>query len=140
MAACRGIRRAAFLPAAPATVLTLAVAVLLPAGVLAQTAELPLLYKKFEQAREANDFQAAETYGRSALVASESSPNADPHDLIDLPANLTVGAEHLRDSRLRSPTDKRIAQLAHHAFHCGVMDVGVRTIEIAEGLLQATIA
>jgi len=59
-------------------------AVLLPAGVLAQSAELPLLYKKFEQAREANDFQAAETYGRSALVASESSPNADPHDLIDL--------------------------------------------------------
>jgi len=84
MAACRGIRRAAFLPAAPATVLTLAVAVLLPAGVLAQTAELPLLYKKFEQAREANDFQAAEAYGRSALLASENSPNADPHDLIDL--------------------------------------------------------
>jgi len=66
--------------------------------------------------------------------------SSHPHDLIDLPANLTVGAEHLRDSRLRSPTDKRIAQLAHHAFHCGVMDVGVRTIEIAEGLLQATIA
>jgi esterase/lipase superfamily enzyme len=67
-------------------------AVLLPAAAVAQAigqpveppVELPLLYRLFEQAREANDFPAAEIYGRRALVASESSPNADRHDLIDL--------------------------------------------------------
>jgi len=62
--------------------------VVLPGGLAAQSAEpvveLPLLYQKFEQAREANDFAAAEAYGRSALVASESNPNTDPHELIDL--------------------------------------------------------
>jgi esterase/lipase superfamily enzyme len=59
-------------------------AVLIPPVALAQSADLPLLYKQFEQAREASDFPAAEVYGRRALVASESSPNTDPHDLIDL--------------------------------------------------------
>ncbi len=67
-------------------------AVLLPGAAVAQAigpsvdqpVELPLLYQKFEQAREANDFPAAEVYGRRALVATESSPTADRHDLIDL--------------------------------------------------------
>jgi esterase/lipase superfamily enzyme len=60
------------------------VALLLPAMVGAQSTPLPLLYKKFEQAQEANDFHAAEIYGRSALIATEGTPGGDPHDLIDL--------------------------------------------------------
>ncbi len=57
---------------------------LAPALSLAQTAQLQLSYQKFEQAREANDLPAAEAYGRSALVALESTPGADPHELTDL--------------------------------------------------------
>ena len=57
---------------------------LAPAAGLAQSALLPLAYQKFEQAREANDFTAAEAYGRSALVAAESTPGTDPHELTDL--------------------------------------------------------
>ena len=57
-----------------------------PIIVMAQSSALPLplLYKKFEQAREANDFPAAEAYGRSALLATESAPGANHHDVIDL--------------------------------------------------------
>jgi esterase/lipase superfamily enzyme len=57
---------------------------LAPALSAADPAQLQLSYQKFEQAREANDFPAAEAYGRSALVAAEGSPGADPHELTDL--------------------------------------------------------
>ena len=57
---------------------------LAPGLSLGQTAQLQLSYQKFEQAREANDLPAAEAYGRSALVAIESTPGADPHELTDL--------------------------------------------------------
>src|SRR5580658_515646 len=57
---------------------------LAPAPSAADPAQLQLSYQKFEQAREANDFPAAEAYGRSALVAAEGSPGADPHELTDL--------------------------------------------------------
>jgi esterase/lipase superfamily enzyme len=57
---------------------------LAPAVGLAQSAQLPLAYQKFEQAREANDFTAAEAYGRSALAAAESTPGIDPRELSDL--------------------------------------------------------
>ena len=50
----------------------------------AQPPQLQLTYQKFEQAREANDLPAAEAYGRSALVATENSPDTDPHELTDL--------------------------------------------------------
>jgi len=43
-------------------------ALLVPDVGLAQSAQLLLTYQKFEQAREANDFTAAEAYGRSALA------------------------------------------------------------------------
>jgi esterase/lipase superfamily enzyme len=60
----------------------------LPASCWAQSTqaptELPLLYKKFDQAREANDFQAAEVYGRSALRAAERTPGIERRDVIDL--------------------------------------------------------
>jgi tetratricopeptide (TPR) repeat protein len=60
----------------------------LPASGWAQSTqaptELPLLYKRFEQAREANDFQAAEVYGRSALRAAERTPGIERRDVIDL--------------------------------------------------------
>ncbi len=57
---------------------------LAPALSLGDAAQLQLTYQKFEQAREANDFSAAEAYGRSALVAIESTPGADPRELTDL--------------------------------------------------------
>jgi tetratricopeptide (TPR) repeat protein len=60
------------------------VGLLLPVLALAQSAEVLLDYQKFEQARASGDFQAAERYGRSALVAIESDPATDPKDLIDL--------------------------------------------------------
>ena len=75
------------------------VLLLLPALVVAQTSELPLLYKKFEQAREANDFPAAESYGRSALIATESTAGADPHDLIDLLRSLGEVSEKAGDDQ-----------------------------------------
>jgi esterase/lipase superfamily enzyme len=64
--------------------LACALPLLAPAVALAQSAQLLLTYQKFEQAKEVNDFPAAEAYGRSALVATESTPGSDPHDLIDL--------------------------------------------------------
>lgn len=64
--------------------LACALALLAPAVAAAQSAELLLTYQKFEQARAANDFPAAETYGRRALVAAESAPDTDPQALIDL--------------------------------------------------------
>ena len=57
---------------------------LAPALVLAQSAQLQLSDQKFEQAVEGDDFPAAEAYGRSALVAAEGNPGADPHELTDL--------------------------------------------------------
>jgi len=63
-----------------ACVLTL----LAPAVAEAQSAQLLQAYQKFEEAKAANDFAAAEVYGRRALVAAESPPGSDPHDLIDL--------------------------------------------------------
>jgi hypothetical protein len=63
---------------------------LTPAAALAQSAslapsaQLQLAYQKFEHARGANDFPAAEAFGRSALVAAENSPGTDPHELTDL--------------------------------------------------------
>jgi esterase/lipase superfamily enzyme len=57
---------------------------LAPAVGLTQSAQVQLTYQEFEQARDANDFPAAEAYGRSALVASENSPGTDPHELTDL--------------------------------------------------------
>ena len=59
-------------------------ALLVPDVGLAQSAQLLLTYQKFEQAREANDFTAAEAYGRSALALARSSPGTDPHELVDL--------------------------------------------------------
>jgi esterase/lipase superfamily enzyme len=64
--------------------LACAVALLAPAFAMAQSRELPLLYKKFDQAREAQDYAAAEVYGRSALVATESTVATPPSQLIDL--------------------------------------------------------
>ena len=66
------------------TLLASALMVLAPAAVIAQSVQLFLPYQKFEQAKAANDFAAAEVYGRSALVAAEGDPSTDPHDLIDL--------------------------------------------------------
>ncbi len=64
--------------------LTGVLALLAPALSLGEPTQLQLTYQKFEQAREANDFPAAEAYGRSALVAIESTPGTDPHELTDL--------------------------------------------------------
>ena len=61
-----------------------ALTLLSPRVVTAQSAELLLTYQKFEQARAASDFPAAEGYGRRALVAAESAPDTDPQELIDL--------------------------------------------------------
>ncbi|HEY3729839.1 MAG TPA: alpha/beta hydrolase [Steroidobacteraceae bacterium] len=57
---------------------------LLPVLTRAQSADVLRDYQQFEQARAAGDFQAAERYGRSALVATESNPATDPKDLVDL--------------------------------------------------------
>jgi esterase/lipase superfamily enzyme len=59
-------------------------ALLAPGLAAAQSAALLQSYQKFEAARAAHDFSAAEVYGRSALVAAESAPGTDPHDLFDL--------------------------------------------------------
>jgi esterase/lipase superfamily enzyme len=64
--------------------LACALALLAPGLAMAQALELPLAYQRFEQAKDANDYAAAEVYGRSALVASESTAGSDPHDRIDL--------------------------------------------------------
>jgi esterase/lipase superfamily enzyme len=61
-----------------------ALALLGPPVVSAQSAQVLLTYQKFEQAKAANDFAAAEIYGRRALVALEGTPDADPQELSDL--------------------------------------------------------
>jgi esterase/lipase superfamily enzyme len=75
---CRTAERCAI--GSLACVLTL----LAPALAVAQSAQLLQAYQKFEEAKAANDYPAAEVYGRRALVEAESAPGSDPHDLIDL--------------------------------------------------------
>jgi esterase/lipase superfamily enzyme len=60
------------------------VLLLLPASLMAQSTPLPLAYKRFQEARDANDLPAAEAYGHSALVALEDTAGSDPHDVISL--------------------------------------------------------
>jgi esterase/lipase superfamily enzyme len=81
--------------------LACALLMLAPIIVMAQSTALPLplLYKKFEQAREANDFPAAEAYGRSALLATESAPGSDHHDVIDLLLRLGEVSEKAGDDQ-----------------------------------------
>jgi esterase/lipase superfamily enzyme len=100
--------------------LACALALLAPAVVMAQSAELPLplLYKKFEQAREANDFPAAEAYGRSALVATESAPGSQRRDVIDLLLRLGEVSEKAAD-------DQQALQFYRRALNMQESDLGV---------------
>ena len=97
-----------------------ALLLLTPLIVVAQSAELPLplLYKKFEQAREANDFPAAESYGRSALVATESAPDSQRRDVVDLLLRLGEVSDQAGD-------DQQALQFYRRALAMQESDLGV---------------
>jgi len=100
--------------------LACALLLLTPVIVLAQSADLPLplLYKKFEQAREANDFPAAESYGRSALVATESAPGSQRRDVVDLLLRLGEVSDQAGD-------DQQALQFYRRALAMQESDLGV---------------
>jgi hypothetical protein len=53
-------------------------------------------------------------------------------NLVQFPMNLAVGMHHFRDSWLRAAPNERVAQFAHDAFGCAVMDIGISLVQIAE--------
>jgi len=89
--------------------LAFALAALAPAVGAAQSAELLLTYQKFEQAKAAADFPAAETYGRRALVLAESAADTDPRELIDL-------LRSLAEVSARAGDDQQALQLYQRAL------------------------
>jgi esterase/lipase superfamily enzyme len=90
---------------------------LAPALSLGEPAQLQLTYQKFEQAREANDFPAAEAYGRSALVTLESNPATDPHELSDLLLGLA-------DVSAKADDDQQALQLYRRALAMQESELG----------------
>jgi esterase/lipase superfamily enzyme len=95
-----------------------ALLLLVPVAGLSQSTELPLLYKRFEQAREAGDFAAAEVYGRSALVATERTPGSERRDIIDLLRSLGEVSEKAGD-------DDQAVEFYQRALAMQESDLGV---------------
>jgi esterase/lipase superfamily enzyme len=98
-----------------------------PAVLLAQSPTLVVSYQEFAVAKAANDFAAAEKYGRSALVALEGTPGSDRHELIDL-------LRSLGEVSAKAGDDQQAIQFYRRALAMQEYELGVDHPDLVPGL------